>query len=304
MENQNKIEIEKAKNNEENIDEVLIETNKKKMVESVIQRWLMLQKTIKEEMTLEDVTTKHQENELTQLKNKYKDYYETKLESRKIISELNDTDDSNTKSKNLIIGKDNLTFINISEPINNLLFIFRENNDYILKLISLMSFEKDDEKISSLIELFCNQFYENILIPNPEQEELLFLICKLLEMEISPMDAAYSENFLNEDTFLDKFISSLIKRQEVKIFLSSVINPLLIDIDNNNSDDNYLGISLFSINDYIDEIKQNKKYKDKSFDKEDFKDWKELEDFLLNNITKTSIIFKNKKKEKKHLKKK
>ena len=307
MENQNIIEIKKVKNNEENIDEVLIETNKKKMVESVIQKWLMLQKTIKEEMTLEDVTTKHQENELIQLKNKYKDYYETKLESRQIISELNDADDSNTKSKKLIIGKNNLTFINISEPINNLLFIFRENNDYILKLISLMSFEKekgeDDEKISSLIELFCNQFYENILIPNPEQEDLLLLICKLLEMEISPMDAAYCDDFLNEDTFLDKFISSLIKRQEVKIFLSSVINPLLIDIDNNNSEDNYLGISLLSINDYIDEIKQNKKYKNKKFDKEDFKDWNELEDFLLNNITKTSIIFKNNKKEKKHLKK-
>ena len=35
------------------------------MVESIIQKWLVLQKTIKEEITLEEVILKHQENEFS-----------------------------------------------------------------------------------------------------------------------------------------------------------------------------------------------------------------------------------------------
>jgi hypothetical protein len=309
MENQIIIKKEKKENNEGNIDEALIETNKRKMVQSIIQSWLKLQKTIKEEMTLEDVIIRHQDNEFVQLKNYFKEYYKIKLESRKILEELNelDLDENNEKKpieKELIIDKTlQEEFLDLYQPIYNLLFLFRENYDYIITLISLMSFEnnEDDEKNSSLIEFFCNQFYENIIIPNPEQEELLLLICKLLEMEILPMNAAYSEDFLDENTFLGKFINSFIKRQEIKIFLSSLINPLLLDIDNN-SNDNYLGLSLFAIEDYINEKKnkenKNRKNDDKYFNNFiNFNSRKDLEDFLFNDITKSSIVFKSNKKE-------
>ena len=297
MENKETIDIEIKDNNEGNIDEALIETNKQKMVESIIQKWLLLQKTIKEEITLEDVIIRHQENEFAQLKNYFKKYYSIKLESRQILEEINGHE-KNIKEpiKEFIIDKDfEDNFLDIYEPIKNLLFLFRDNYDYIITLISLISEKDGDEKISSLVELFCNQFYENILIPNPEQEELLLLICKLLEMEISPMNSACIDDFLNEDTFLGKFISSFNKRQEVKVFLSSLINPLIIDIDNN-STDNYLGISLFAIKDFI---KEKNQYKEKKDDDKDFENWSKLEELLFDNITKSSIIFKKIKKENK-----
>ena len=60
----NSIEIESVQNP---ADEGAIEIDKEKMVESVIQKWLVLQKTIKEEITLEDVIIRHQENEFVQL---------------------------------------------------------------------------------------------------------------------------------------------------------------------------------------------------------------------------------------------
>ena len=189
-------------------------------------------------------------------------------------------------------------FLDICEPIKNLLFLFRNNYDYITTLVSLISEYDEDDKISSLVELFCNQFYENILIPNPEQEELLLLVYKLLEREIAPMNSASIDEFLNEDTFLGKFITSFLKRQELKVFLSTLINPFILDIENC-STDNYLGMSLFAIRDYLKEKNQNQNdnnYKINIDDNSDFNDWNELEMILLKNIPKTTIAFKKKKK--------
>ena len=244
-------------------DDTSLETNNKKLVESIIQKWLILQKTIKEEITLEEVIMKHQEDEFSQLKDCFKKYYSKKLESRKIIEEIKILDeDKGNKIKEYVIEDELADFIpDLFIQIKNLLFYFRNNYDYIINLVMLISENDDIERITSLVELFCNQFYENILIPNPEQEELLLLIYKLFEKEIILLNSYSIDDFLNEDTFLGKFISSFLQRQELKIFLSSLINPLIIDIENN-SIDNYLGISLFEIKDFIKNKKCGKNNND------------------------------------------
>ena len=278
-----------------NADEGVIEMYNEEMVESVIQKWLLLQKTIKEEITLEDVIIRHQQNEFVQLKEDFKKYYSKRLESIKILEEITRLRNDNPNNvKDFIIEKDlEHVFLDICQPIKKLLFLFRNNYDYITTLVSLISEYDDKEKISSLVELFCNQFYENILIPNPEQEELLLLIYKLLEREIAPMNSASIDEFLNEDTFLGKFITSFLKRQELKVFLSNLLNPFILDIENN-SEDNYLGMSLFGIRDYIKE-KKNKNKKDID-DSLAINDWNELELILLKKIPKTSIVLKRKRK--------
>ena len=282
-------------------DEGVPEIYNEKMVESVIQKWHFLQKTIKEEITLEDVIIRHQKNEFVQLKEYFKQYYKYKLESRKILEEINKlgSNKSNEKVRDLCLEKDlEHVFLDICEPIKNLLFLFRNNYDYITTLISLISEYDDESKISSLVELFCNQFYDNILIPNPEQEELLILVYKLLEMEIAPMNSASIDEFLNEDTFLGKFITSFLKRQELKVFLSTLINPFILDIENN-STDNYLGMSLFAIRDYLKEKNEYEIKTNISIESlQDFSDWNELEMILFKNIPKTTIILQKKRKKK------
>ena len=58
--------------------------------------------------------------------------------------------------------------------------LLRSNYEYILKIVSIIDeSEKAIEESITLVDLFCHQFYENILIPNPEQEELLIL-CYIL----------------------------------------------------------------------------------------------------------------------------
>ena len=281
-----------------NADEGAIEFNKEKMVQSVIQKWLLLQKTIKEEITLEDVIIRHQENEFVQLKQDFKKYYLKKLEARKILEEIKRLgNNKQNKIRELHMERDlEHVFLDICEPIKNLLFLFRNNYDYITTLVSLISEYDEEDKITSLVELFCNQFYENILIPNPEQEELLLLVYKLLEREIAPMNSASIDEFLNEDTFLGKFITSFLKRQELKVFLSTLINPFILDIENNSSN-NYLGMSLFAIKDFLKEKNQyQNNFQINIDDNSDFNDWSELEMILLKNIPKTSVEFKKKRK--------
>ena len=284
-----------------NADECTTETSKEQMVESVINKWLQLQKTIKEEITLEDVIIRHQENEFVQLKDYFNHYYLEKLKSREIIEEIKMIQKNKRgKIKESVVerGLEHI-FLDICEPIKNLLFLFRNNYDYIITLVSLINEYDEDDKISSLVELFCNQFYENILIPNPEQEELLLLVYKLLEKEIAPMNSASLDEFLNEDTFLGKFITSFMERQELKVFLSTLLNPFILDIENNTSG-NYFGMSLFAIKDYLKEINIEEESKKINLNNLDFNDCDESEMSILKNIPKTAITFKKRRKMKKN----
>ena len=98
-------------------------------VEKIIQKWLTLQKTIKEEITLEEVIIKQQNDDFDYLKNLFTQYYETKIQSRKqfeIIKKL----EKNMKldEKEYIIEKDNGRIISdLYGPISDLMFLLRNN---------------------------------------------------------------------------------------------------------------------------------------------------------------------------------
>ena len=158
------------------IEEDSSEIKNKQLMEKVLKKWLILQKVIKEEMTLEEIIIKHQKNEFNQLKDYYSKFFTLKLKNRKIFDEISNPQ----KNYNLILENKTKQLVNICNPIEDLLFLFRNNYDYIITLIGLISDDDDEDKILSLAELFSVQFYENILIPNPEKEELLILIYKLL----------------------------------------------------------------------------------------------------------------------------
>ena len=178
-----------------------------------------------------------------------------KIQSRKqfeIIKQL----EKNMKmdNKEYVIEKDiERVLLDSNDPIKNLMFILRNNYDYITKLVSLIDETDEVENIDSLVELFCNQFYDNILIPNPEQEELLILIYKLLEEEITPMNSASIDEFLNDTSFIGKFISSYMNKRELKVFLTMLLNPLILSIENSGLE--CMDMSLNNINNEI--IKKN-----------------------------------------------
>ena len=275
------------------------EKDKQKNVDKIIKKWLNLQKIIKEEITLEDVIVKQQENDSEKLKKYFEDYFNNKIMTRQHWDEVNiikvDNKDKVIPSyvrENEVQKKLRDAF----EPIKNLLFILRDNYDYSTRLISLIKkkdFLQTSEQINSLVELFVNQFYENILIPNPEQQELLILIYKLLEEEIIPMGGVCLDDFLDNNSFLGVFLSSYSKRQDIIGYISMILNPIILSIDNQNKE--CLDLSISSIKRMISKNENTKRQSFNSTKSMDMKNNNPTyeKDFLLGKIPKTKIKFKN-----------
>ena len=197
-----------------------------------------------------------------------------------------------------IIEKDSETYLReTNEPIKNLLFTLRNNYDYLLRLLSLIKpddYTKNANSINSLVELFNNQFYENILIPNPEQQELLILIYKLIEEDIIPMGGVSPDDFLNNNSFLGIFLTSYAQRQEISGYISMILNPLIISIDNDPKD--CLDLSIISIKKYLDKAEKIKRVSITSKNEEikiDFDRDISIKNYLFEKIEKTKIKFKN-----------
>ena len=270
------------------------------LVEKTINKWLNLQKTIKEEITLEDVIIKQQQDDTKDLKSFFVKYYDIKINTRKNYQDIKklklDDKQQNITSYEI---KDELGsyFHDASEPIKNLFFLIRDNYDYLMRLLSLITpddFSKNMEKINSLVELLNNNFYENILIPNPEQQELLILIYKLLEEEIVPMGGVCPQNFLKDDTLIGIFLSSFAKKQEIIGYFSMILNSLILSID----DDDEKECFDMSINNIAKSMDMMQKEKRRSSTKTQI-DYKKinsdmnLKEILFSEIPKTKIKFKN-----------
>ena len=215
---------------------------------NIVSKWLQLQKIIKEEITLREIIKNQKEENQNQLKENYKKYFQLKLLLRQIsdnITSINNNLESE-KEKGIkekekekeFIPDDNpeITLQDAYDPIKKLFNLFRTNYDYVVKLISIIGDNEElinSKNCSSIIDLFCHQFYDNILIPNPEQEELLILIYLLLEKEINDMNSATVASFLDDNySILGKFLKSYTKKQELKTYLSNALGSLILSIEN------------------------------------------------------------------------
>ena len=321
--------------NEKETKEEIPEEEKQKCVEQIIKKWLNLQKTIKEEITLEDVIIKQQENDRENLKSFFRKYYDLKINKRRKMEDIKELkletkdnreikESKEKESKESKESKDNKEskeskekkeksapsytiekdvesqLRETCEPIKNLLFILRNNYDYLTRLLSLIKpddYTKNINNINSLVELLNNQFYENILIPNPEQQELLILIYKLIEEEIMPMAGVCPDDFLNNKSLLGIFLTSYARRQEITGYISMILNSTILSIDNDPKD--CLDLSIPSIKKYLEKLEKEKETKkpqklSKTFEsKMDFDKPNFIRDFLAEKIEKTNIKFKN-----------
>ena len=85
----NEAKVVTTSNNKIINNEIISEEQKQKLVEKIITKWLNLQKIIKEEITLEDVIIKQQQDDTDNLKSFFVKYYQAKLNTRKIWNDIN-----------------------------------------------------------------------------------------------------------------------------------------------------------------------------------------------------------------------
>ena len=226
---------------ESNIDE--------EKVSKTLDKWKDLQKSIKEELSLVELMIEKQQQDNSQLKDKFREYYKVKLDSRKEYEKIKNIDlNLKTKEKEYVLENNfERALLDTCEPIKNLMFLFRNYYDYTVKLITLIGENDEKEKINSLVQLVCNQFYDNILVPNNNQNnvEISLLVYKLLEDEIITMNSASIDDFLSDNTFIGKFISLYVRKDEFRLFFGKLLNPIVSSIEN--KDDDCLDISLANI---------------------------------------------------------
>ncbi len=232
------INEETTKEEKERIDN---EENKNEKVKQILDKWLTVQKTIKEEITLKETINNQKKESENQLKKNYFDYYKYNLLSRRIKEKINilKYEKKTTEDKELTID-DNPEIIleNAYDPIKKFFSLLRNNYNYIIQIFNILNnqddnFQKENEKqISSVMDLFSHQFFDNIIIPNPEHEELLILIFLLLEKEILSVNSASISTFLDfNKSIVGKFLQSFITRPELKDYISSTLNNIILSIE-------------------------------------------------------------------------
>ena len=288
----------KLKNINPEEKQILESTNieKKEDNSKVLDKWKELQKSIKEAISLEELMIEKQMQDNSQLKEKFREYYNVKLKCRNEYETINNLYSSRQREKEYVIS-DNIEreLLDTCEPIKNLMFLLRNRSEYIIKLKNLLI--DDNEDVNSLVELFCNQFYDNILIPSKSQNntELGILIYKLLEDEIISMMSATLDEFLNNNSFIGKFLSVYIRKDEFRLFFGKLLKPILLSIEN--KDDECLDISIINIKSKLNKIERQKEKEKggsigninvKSSNKEEELDFNSL----YKDIKKTTIEFK------------
>ena len=277
-----------------------------KDIDVILSRWLSLQKILKESQSLEKIIEKQHQDNLQKMRECVHTFYELKIKSRKLY---NDIKIFKMRSEGINISNEKEFYLaNVEEsrgayfgladrPIKNIIAILRTNYDYIPILVSLIDENDSKQEIESLAEFFCNQFYTNIFIPNPEQEELLICIYKLLEQEINNMDSADIDTFLEDSTFIGKFLTAFSKQPELNNFLLNLLSKVLNEVEKRNV--YFTDLSLHEIMNYLKkktytggkEINMKQIKKTMLFLSKNFSEF-EYEKKILEKIPRTKITFK------------
>ena len=115
-----------------NIIEDPIET-----IEKTIQKWLLLQKTVKEEITLEEIILKQQQDDFNQLRTYFKDFYELKLKTRKAYEDIRNLKLGGENAKNEEIEE-----YYIEEKIDNVLLqLVQPITNLIIKMLKIIKWK-------------------------------------------------------------------------------------------------------------------------------------------------------------------
>ena len=263
--------------------------------QTILSKWIHLQKIIKQEITLEEIISSQEQSNLKTLQSKFLQYYQNKMKTLQTFENIFAIDKNSLENiQSYEINEfPEKVLLDAYDPIFNFFFILRSNYNYILSLVSIIEESENlnliSKELNSFVDLLNHRFYDNILIPNPEEEELLTLIYLLLEREINEMNSASSSSFLDERyCFLGKFLKSYTKKQELKSYLSLTLGNLIMKIEN--SGDKCLDLNLMKIKMFLE---NEKKKNNNDFNYNNFNNVN-LEEYLTKDLPKCNIHFHDK----------
>ena len=214
---------------------VLLESRKEKYRTYYESKWANLKFFLQDKTSLESSVDLLKTKTVEQFSSKCRDIYRKKIEIQ-LLTE---------KNRRLIFqGMKSLNFYNsgtnieVSDGVSGLptdaiptfLFMFRENNHLMLKLIENI----DSKIIDILVPFLCHFFYENFYTESMEQEEIIYLVYLLLEKEIDKLIIPCEQSFL-DDSFLSKFLKEMGSRYEIKNYIDIILNDLICFLEESHS---------------------------------------------------------------------
>jgi hypothetical protein len=225
-----------------------------------MSKWIKLKHLLKDKSSYESSVKLLKTKTIEQFASKCCEIYKEKIRIYLLLANNKQIVSSWIKTKNkdlsyylpnVIIKKDLSTLCKDSS-IQDFLFYFRENNEYMLNLINCLN--KDKRKV--IIPFLCHFFYENFFMETPEQEEILYIIYLLLEKEIDNLNSPSVLSFL-DDTFLGEFLVEMGNKYEISKYIDNILNDLIREVEEKNSEYNSLEIIYNSKMHYKYFIKDN-----------------------------------------------
>ena len=220
---------------------------------SIISKWPNLKLLLKDVESLDKSVNLLKKLTIEQFSSKCIKIYEAKIKIHLLTQKNKEVFKSPYSfDKKFVIKNNNIDYIISklkinegapSDAIQDFFFYFRENNDYMMRLIECA----DTNNYDTLIPFLCHFFYENFYIENNEQEELLYIIYLLLEKEIDALYTPSVSTFL-ESSFLSKFLAEIGNRYEIKHYIDIILNNLIRNIEERNTDFFCLDINNFNRN--------------------------------------------------------
>ena len=213
---------------------VLLESRKDKYRNYYKSKWANLKLFLQDKSSLEASIDLLKTKTVEQFSSKCREIYQKKIEiqlmtekNRRLIQQgVKSTEFSNSGGQYEVT--DGISGLP-TDAIQTFLFMFRENNELMLKLIENI----DSKKIEILVPFLCHFFYENFYTENMEQDEIIYLVYLLLEKEIDKLIIQSEKEFL-EDSFLAKFLKEMGCRYEIKNYIDIILNDLICFLEESN----------------------------------------------------------------------
>ena len=243
---------------------VLLEPRKEKYRTYYESKWANLKFFLQDKTSLESSVDLLKTKTVEQFSSKCRDIYRKKIEiqlltekNRKLISQgVKDSDFPNSGTQFQV--SDGVSGLP-TDSIPTFLFMFRENNHLMLKLIDNI----DSRKIDILVPFLCHFFYENFYTESMEQEEIIYLVYLLLEKEIDKLIIPCEQTFL-DDGFLARFLKEMGSRYEIKNYIDIILNDLICFLEESYSsfysldlDDDYFSNNIISEKSTSSQLKQS-----------------------------------------------
>ena len=218
----------------------LIPTKQTKIKQNSKSKWLNLKYLLQDKASFESSVKLLKKKTIEQFASKCCEIYKEKIEIHLLLDNNQQILSSWIKNQNKEIPYHSPT-VEVRKDLTDLcecydnsiqdfLFYFRENNEYMLNIIKYLS----KEKRKVLIPFLCHFFYENFFMETPEQEEILYIIYLLLEIEIDSLNSPSIISFL-EDTFLGEFLGEMRNKYEINKYIDTILNSLIREIEEKNT---------------------------------------------------------------------